>query len=344
MSFGRRAGEPLLGEERGGDAQHLVAAAAGASPAGVVGRAVAVAGRHRQSVPDGVVGAPCHASRARATRAASAPGGAGRRGRRPGWRLSLPGRTAAPALTGDRPRSVPPRAGRARDRRGAAAAARTGRRADPVEACGICATNLHGWAPAPAGPAALPGAHGHEVAGVVEAVGEAVGPCAPGDRVCLDPAAACGCGAATACAAGDPMRCRAQSLLPVWGFADALVVGRGRRAAPGRDRPRGGLARRAARLGGARSPAQPHGCGPRPDRRRPVLVLGAGALGLLAVAAARHLGAAEVIVVARHDTRRRWPSARCRPRARRARRRARDAVRPCGPISRSRPPAALRRR
>src|SRR4051794_21613536 len=58
-----------------------------------------------------------------------------------------------------------------------------------VAACGVCGTNLDGWAaPDKALPAALlPGAHGHEVAGVVSAVGPGVRELAIGERVCLEP-------------------------------------------------------------------------------------------------------------------------------------------------------------
>jgi D-arabinose 1-dehydrogenase-like Zn-dependent alcohol dehydrogenase len=88
-----------------------------------------------------------------------------------------------------------------------------------VDACGICATNLHGWRePRTAvGPVMLPGAHGHELAGRVRGSGE---------RVCLDPALACACGRCDRCEAGDPVGCRAPSPLAVWGFADAVVVPR----------------------------------------------------------------------------------------------------------------------
>ena len=53
-----------------------------------------------------------------------------------------------------------------------------------VEACGICGSDLH-MLPSPTIP---PGAvMGHEFAGVVDAVGEAVGAYAAGDRVCVYP-------------------------------------------------------------------------------------------------------------------------------------------------------------
>ena len=95
-----------------------------------------------------------------------------------------------------------------------------------VAACGVCATNLHDWAHPESAMrgSELPGAHGHEVSGVVSEVGDAAGGLAPGDRVCLDPALACACGSCGPCLAGRPRSCRSRSTLPVWGFADAIVV------------------------------------------------------------------------------------------------------------------------
>ena len=95
-----------------------------------------------------------------------------------------------------------------------------------VAACGVCATNLHDWAHPESAMrgSELPGAHGHEVSGVVSEVGDAAGGLAPGDRVCLEPALACACGSCGPCLAGRPRSCRNRSTLPVWGFADAIVV------------------------------------------------------------------------------------------------------------------------
>jgi threonine dehydrogenase-like Zn-dependent dehydrogenase len=171
-----------------------------------------------------------------------------------------------------------------------------------VAACGICATNLHRWGREPAGLGTLPGAHGHEVAGTVDAVGSGVTSVAVGDRVCVEPAAACGCGLCAACAAGDPMRCREQTFLPVWGFSEAMAVPeRGVVLVPsGLDLITACLAEPlASAVHGIR-----HGYTAALTGRidgASVLVLGAGVVGLFALAAARHLGAAEVIVVARHD-------------------------------------------
>jgi L-iditol 2-dehydrogenase len=170
-----------------------------------------------------------------------------------------------------------------------------------VEACGVCATNLHAWSAEPAGPGVLPGAHGHEIAGRVIEVGPGVTAYRPGDRVCVDPAAACGCGACPACLAGDPMLCRAQTLLPVWGFADALAV-----PERGLVRLPSGLAPTVACLAEPLASAvhglrhcHRAGADGRIDGES-VVVLGGGCLGLLTVHAAHCLGASEVVAVVRH--------------------------------------------
>src|SRR3954451_798790 len=84
-----------------------------------------------------------------------------------------------------------------------------GEAAVAVAACGVCGTNLDGWAaPDKALPAALlPGAHGHEVAGIVTAVGPGVKEPAVGERVCLEPNLALQPGP-----------------LPAWGFAESIVA------------------------------------------------------------------------------------------------------------------------
>ncbi len=62
-----------------------------------------------------------------------------------------------------------------------------------VKACGICGTDVHIFE-GDKGAAAVtpPTILGHEFSGVVEAVGEAVTRCKPGDRVCVDPNCYCG--------------------------------------------------------------------------------------------------------------------------------------------------------
>ncbi|MBO0712389.1 MAG: NAD(P)-dependent alcohol dehydrogenase [Acetobacteraceae bacterium] len=86
-----------------------------------------------------------------------------------------------------------------------------------VQAAGICHTDLiirDQWYPVP-----LPAVLGHEGAGVVEAVGEAVTKVAPGDRVAMSYGS---CGACTKCQAGRPWVCH-----DFWGrnFAAARADG-----------------------------------------------------------------------------------------------------------------------
>jgi 2-desacetyl-2-hydroxyethyl bacteriochlorophyllide A dehydrogenase len=174
-----------------------------------------------------------------------------------------------------------------------------------VEACGICATNLQPWADPErvVGGSALPGTLGHEAAGVVERAGPAVRDFAPGDRVCLEPTRACGCGVCEACLSGDAVRCRDLTMLPVWGFAERIVVPeRGLVAAPARvDAELACLCEPlACAVHGIRHSWTASRTGGRIDGLR-VAVLGGGVVGLFALTAARHLGAAEVTVVARHE-------------------------------------------
>ena len=174
-----------------------------------------------------------------------------------------------------------------------------------VRACAICATNLHGWAdPARRSPgSALPGTLGHEVAGVVTATGQDVRELAPGDRVCLEPALACACGRCPACRSGDALGCRDGSPLSVWGFAEAMVVPeRGLVSVPdGLDLEVAALAEPlASALHGIRHSWTAARSSGRIDGVH-VAVLGAGPIGLFALAAARCLGAGEVTVLARQD-------------------------------------------
>ena len=166
-----------------------------------------------------------------------------------------------------------------------------------VERCGICGSDLHcfrGHAPQ---PAACPG---HEMSGVVEALGRGVTAVREGDRVAVEPALRCG--TCSACRSGDYHLCARLALCGVTapgGMASSLVVpdytlfplpasvdfALGALAEPV------AVAMHAARLGGVREGSR-------------VLVLGTGTIGLAAVCAARHLGAAHVAVTARHPQQR----------------------------------------
>lgn len=124
-----------------------------------------------------------------------------------------------------------------------------------------------------------------------------------GDLVALEPQLAAGCGDCAECQAGTAWFCPRPAPLPVWGFAERIVV----RAAGAWRLPAGLdptvaalMEPMAVSLHALRITAL---CAERADDLTGVnvVVLGAGATGLLAVAAARHLGAHRVTCVARHD-------------------------------------------
>jgi NAD+-dependent secondary alcohol dehydrogenase Adh1 len=100
-----------------------------------------------------------------------------------------------------------------------------------VGAAGLCRTDLHVWegqfdeAQKEAG-LSLPYAPGHENAGWVEAVGEAVTHVAPGDKVILHPLVTCGL--CRACRDGDDVHCENSAfpgLFAEGGFAEYLKTG-----------------------------------------------------------------------------------------------------------------------
>jgi len=77
-----------------------------------------------------------------------------------------------------------------------------------VEATGLCRSDWHGWMGHDA-DIVLPHVPGHELAGVVEAVGARVTGRRPGDRVTVP--FVCACGTCAACAAGDQQVCERQT-------------------------------------------------------------------------------------------------------------------------------------
>ncbi|CAL9426503.1 Alcohol dehydrogenase [Streptomyces sp. enrichment culture] len=77
-----------------------------------------------------------------------------------------------------------------------------------VEATGLCRSDWHGWQGHDPG-ITLPHVPGHELAGVVEAVGGRVAAWRPGDRVTVP--FVCACGTCGACAAGDQQVCERQT-------------------------------------------------------------------------------------------------------------------------------------
>jgi L-iditol 2-dehydrogenase len=164
-----------------------------------------------------------------------------------------------------------------------------------VEACGLCGSDLHIFHSEPdrvrAGMTL-----GHELVGTIDAVGEGVAGWRIGDRATVEPLLSCG--RCELCAAGFDNRCREYGLIGLHrpgGFAER-VVAQARRlyAVPRR------LDSRVAAL------AEPvavcvHGLRlGRFDAREPLLVLGAGSIGILTVAVARLWGATDIAITARH--------------------------------------------
>lgn len=77
-----------------------------------------------------------------------------------------------------------------------------------VEATGLCRSDWHGWMGHDP-DITLPHVPGHELAGVVEAVGSTVVNWRPGDRVTVP--FVCACGRCSACAAGAQQVCERQT-------------------------------------------------------------------------------------------------------------------------------------
>ncbi len=100
-----------------------------------------------------------------------------------------------------------------------------------IGAAGLCRTDLHIWEGQfdevqKEAQLSLPYSPGHENAGWVEAVGEAVTNVAPGDKVILHPLVTCGL--CRACRAGDDVHCENSSfpgLSAEGGFAQYLKTG-----------------------------------------------------------------------------------------------------------------------
>jgi len=162
-----------------------------------------------------------------------------------------------------------------------------------VERCGICGSDLHVFRGHSALPTDCPG---HEMSGIVEAVGPDATGVREGDRVAVEPLRRCG--ACRFCLAGSYHLCGRLALCGVQapgGMASHIVVPDYTlfQLPPSIDFALGALAEptavavHAARLGGVGK-----------DSR--VLVLGAGTIGLVAVAAARQLGAGHIAISARH--------------------------------------------
>jgi threonine dehydrogenase-like Zn-dependent dehydrogenase len=166
-----------------------------------------------------------------------------------------------------------------------------------VLSCGICGTNINMWrysGPPPGAPRE-PGAYGHEVAGEVIAVGAQVTTVRPGDRVAVELFENRACTRCRYCHQGLFWHCQQQRPVRGSGFIDELILyDRGLYPLPaGMSAAEGSLvepfscslhALRLAGLAGGES----------------ICVLGAGVLGLFAVAGAKHLGAGRVICTAKY--------------------------------------------
>ena len=93
-----------------------------------------------------------------------------------------------------------------------------------VEATGLCRSDWHGWMGHDP-DIALPHVPGHELAGVVEAVGARVSGWRAGDRVTVP--FVCACGSCPSCAAGDQQVCERQTQpgFTHWGsFAEFVAL------------------------------------------------------------------------------------------------------------------------
>lgn len=94
-----------------------------------------------------------------------------------------------------------------------------------VEATGLCRSDWHGWMGHDPDIRRFPHVPGHEMAGVVEAVGDRVERWAPGDRVTVP--FVCACGTCPQCAAGDHQVCDRQTQpgFTHWGsFAERTAI------------------------------------------------------------------------------------------------------------------------
>ena len=161
-----------------------------------------------------------------------------------------------------------------------------------VRACGICGSDLHLLPGGYLGNSVVPG---HEMTGVVDALGDGVAGVTTGDLASVEPLRACG--RCDLCGRGRSALCRELQVLGIHvngGFAEYALVPSERLFGVPADLP-GPLAALAEpmavvvhglRRGGVRQGSR-------------VLVLGAGTLGLLAVLAARGLGA-EAWITARY--------------------------------------------
>lgn len=171
-----------------------------------------------------------------------------------------------------------------------------------VIACGICGSDLHGWRRPDLtigrGGPPIPGMAGHEIVARAPRADGGRG----GRRVVVEPNLAGNCGRCPACLSGKARFCSDRSPLRSWGFSERMSVN----ASSLFDVP-DGMADELASL------TEPLACAVHAYRAshtyaaqdgtlagRKIAVIGAGAIGLLAIAAAARLGADVVLCVARY--------------------------------------------
>lgn len=168
-----------------------------------------------------------------------------------------------------------------------------------VEATGLCRSDWHAWAGHE--DIAWPHVPGHELAGIIQAVGAGVERWRPGDRVTAP--FVCGCGRCRWCRQGEPQVCphQEQPGFTHWGsFAEQVVL----HAADANlvAIPDGVSSQAAASLGCRFATAYRGLVGrARISRGETLAVIGAGGVGLSAVMIGRALGA-EVIAVDRSQS------------------------------------------
>jgi threonine dehydrogenase-like Zn-dependent dehydrogenase len=170
-----------------------------------------------------------------------------------------------------------------------------------VKAAGICGSNLHGYRSGPRPGRTGPGNPGHELAGVVAALGPGVTRVKVGDRVGIEPRHLIGCGECRWCRRGHNEAC------PTRGQVDG--VRRGSRGFAELDlAPEDNCHVLPDELSlDAAGILDVYGCGVHAIHRVPanpsytVVVVGTGAIGLACAEAYKAVGVRQVIVVGRRD-------------------------------------------